>query len=185
MPTPDPLGRGAYAPVGVLPPTLVIDPQAPPPPRPAPGPGAGPRWMPLDFVVKDDDDFTAGPGDFVPVPKTGLRFWVEKDGPAAFFVQAIFGWTGFPARNDHLGIFVDGVIHPIVQAEAMQAAPGLGLFRIGAPFMWPMNLARGEHQAQVVIRGGNDDGEVKVGLSLPCKVLANPKCPLAFMVLHS
>ena len=95
MPTPDPLGRGAYAPVGVLPPTVVIDAAAPPPPRPVPS--AGPRWMPLDFVVKDDDDFTAGPGDWIPVPKTGLRFWVEKDGPAAFFVQASFWFTGFPA----------------------------------------------------------------------------------------
>lgn len=186
MPTPDPNGRGSYAPVGVLPPTLVIDPVSGPPSAPAvERPKTALRWMPIDFIVKDDDDFEAGPGDFIPVPKTALRFWVEQSGPAAFFVQAVFGWTGFPARNDHLGLLVDNVVYPLVPNEAMQAAPGLGLFRFGAPSMWPMNLARGEHYAQVLLRGGQDDGIVRVGLFLPCKVLANPKCPLSLMVMHS
>ncbi len=186
MVTPAPNGRGSFASVGVLPPTVVIDPVSGPASAPSvERPKTALRWMPMDFVVKDDDDFTAGPGDFVPVPKTGLRFWVDQPGPATFFVQAVFGWTGFPARNDNLGLLVDNAVYPLVSGEAMQAAPGLGLFRFGGPCMWPMNLACGEHFAQVLLRGGQDDGEVKVGLALPCKVLANSKCPLALMVMHS
>lgn len=185
MGTPDPLGRGSFAPVGVLPPTLVIDPLVPISTPAVERPKTALRSMPIDFVVKDDDDFTAGPGEFIPIPKTALRFWVEQPGPAVFFVQAVFGWTGFPARSDHLGLLVDNSVYPLVSGEAMQAAPGLGLFRFGGPSAWPMNLARGEHYAQVLLRGGQDDGVVRVGLALPCKVLANPKSPLSLVVMHS
>lgn len=184
MPSPDPNNRGSFSSVGVLPPVRVISwdaPAAPPPPRPA----LATKWSPMDFVVKDDDDFTAGPGDFIPVPKTSMRFWVEQEGPAIFMVQATFGWTGFPARNDHLGLLIDGAVYPLVQAEGMLAAAGTGLFKFGGPSMWPMNLGRGEHHVQVLLRGGNDDGEIKIGMALPCKVLANPKSPLSLMVMHS
>lgn len=185
MPTPAENGRGAFAPVGVVTPEFVINPVKGDAPPPVARPASSLRWMPIDFVVKDDDDFTAGPGDYIPVPKTALRFWVEQDGPACFFVQAVFGWTGFQARNDHLAILVDNKVHPLVVVEAMQAAPGLGIFRFGGPAMLPMNLAKGEHLAQVLLRGGHDDGDVHMGLWLPCKVLANPSNPLSFSVMHS
>lgn len=178
-------GRGSFSKdkVGIVPPVYVVDPVVQGPLAP---PAKSPlRSMPIDFVVKDDDDFTAGPGEFIPVPKASMRFWVEHHGPALFFIQAVFGWTGFPARSDHLGILVDREIHPVVSCEAMQSAPGVGIFRFGGPSMHPVNLAPGEHFAQVLLRGGHDDGEVKMGLSLPCKVLANPKCPLSLAVMHS
>lgn len=174
---------GKFSTIGVVAAPYVLDPLSatPPPPRPS----TGRKSLPIDFVVKDDGDFTAGPGDFIPIPRTMMKFITDAHGPALFFVQAVFAWTGFAARNDHLGLLVDNVVYPLLENEAMTDGPGVGLFKFGGPCQWAMNLAPGDHTAQVLLRGGTDEGDVKVGLALPAKVKASHKCPLVLSSIHS
>lgn len=178
--------QGSFAPIGVVPEVHVLNPLAPVHLQPqAPRPSSGRKALPIDFVVKDDGDFSAGPGEFIPIPKTMMKFMTDVHGPALFFVQAVFAWTGYPARNDHLGLLVDGVVYPLGENEIFSDAPGVGLLKFGGPAQWAMNLAPGEHTAQVLLRGGRDEGDVKIGLSVPCKVKANHKCPLVLSSIHS
>ena len=61
--------RGSFGGIGVVNAPYVLDPLSRAP-QPAPRPATGRKSLPIDFVVKDDGDFTAGPGDFIPIPKT-------------------------------------------------------------------------------------------------------------------
>ncbi len=174
--------RGSFGSIGVIEEKVVYAPaQSAPPPAP---PAARTRsFLPIDFLVKDDGDFTAGPGDFVPVPKTKLKFRTEAYCPALFFVQASFGWTGYQARHDRLGLLVDDVAYPILEQESMVDA-ATAIFSVSPGCHWAMNLAPGEHVVQLLLRGGKDEGQTKTGLWLPSKVLANQRNPLVLSVLH-
>jgi hypothetical protein len=175
--------RGSFGGVGVVDKPYVFDPFLPPPASP-PSPAPARKSSVIDFVVKDDGDFMAGPGEFAPIPKTLMKFNVDIHGPALFFVQAVFAWTGYASRNDHLALLIDSAVYPLTETETMTDGPGIGIFKFGGPCQWAMNLAVGEHSVQILLRGGKDEGDIKVGLSVPSKIKASHRCPLVLSVIH-
>jgi hypothetical protein len=179
--------RGQFGNIGVVDEPMVFDPlskpAAPAAHRPS-APGAR-KSVPIAFVVKNDGDFTAGPGEFIPIPKTALKFYTDAHGAGLFFLQAVFASTGFSVRHDRLALLVDGTVYPLAEYEAVTDSAGMGFFKLGGGYHWAMNLAPGDHSAQVLLRGGTDDGDVKSGVWVPSKVKASHKCPLVLSVLHA
>lgn len=177
--------RGSFGNIGVIQETVVVAPHSSNVPASGSAPVVRPQRAvpPMDFLVKDDGDFVAGPGEFIPVPKTRLRFRSEVYSSAFFFVQASFGWSGFSARHDRMALLVDDVVYAISEKESISDV-GSGVISEPSSSHWAMNLAPGEHSVQIMIRGSRDEGQVKTGLWLPCRILANRKSPLVLSVLH-
>lgn len=177
--------KGQFGAIGVVETPFVLDPLSTPAAPAAPRPSTGRKALPIDFVVKDDGDFSAGPGDFIPIPKATMKFVTDVHGPALFFVQAVFASTGFAARNDRLGLLVNNTVYPLGENEAVSEDGDLSLRKFGGSAHWAMNLAPGEHTVHVLLRGGKDEGETKTGLALPAKVKASSRCPLVLSCIHS
>lgn len=176
---------GQFGMIGVVETPFVLDPFSSPAANAPVRPSTGRKSLPIDFVVKDDGDFSAGPGEFIPIPKASMKFVTDVHGPALFFVQAVFAFTGFSARNDHLGLLVNNTVYPLGENEVLSDVTELALLKFGSSAHWAMNLNPGEHTVHVLLRGGRDEGDVKTGLMLPAKVKANHRCPLVLSCIHS
>lgn len=145
-------------------------------------PGAG---LFVDFTVKTDGDFTAGPGAFVPVPGTLIGFSTAIDGPAIFSVQAVLGSPpAGSSQSGQLGLRIDGVDYPLTARLLHTFVGGVGEFLIGQSVLFPLTLSSGAHTVELLLRGlvaGEFGG---VGLGTPVSVSANPTIPLAVIVQH-
>lgn len=180
---------------GALPgPLGVVSSNTPQPPGPggsgSPGPTgptgpAGPAGAgsAISFVTKQDGDFTAGPGAFVPVPGTLLNFTQGQTGPVLFMINACFGCDN--AQNDALAIRVDGTIIPLQATLFHTFVAGVSAFFLGATAVWPMNLATGNHTVEVMLRGiGAGEFCSGSGLGFSATLAANANVPLSLSVLH-
>jgi hypothetical protein len=155
------------------------------PPGP-PGIGAAPA-----FLIKVDGDFAAGPGSFAAVPGTQLPFNQSTDGPAIFFLQAVFGCSGFEAQSDQIGLRLtdqNGVQtdFPLTVTLLQTGVPNVGVFFQPAPGMWPVQLSAGSYTVEVLLRGlGAGEFCSGAGLGFAAKVSANAKVPLALVAFHT
>lgn len=154
-------------------------PAGPQGPAGAAGPG-----LAVDFVVKTDGDFVAGPGAFVPVPGTLIAFATAIDGPAIISVQAVFGNppVGSP-QSGQIGLRIDGTDYPLTVRLIHTFAGGVAEFFIGQATLFPITLSSGSHTVEVLLRGLTA-GEFGFGLGIPVGVSANPTVPLAVTVQH-
>lgn len=148
------------------------------PPGP-PGAGSG-----VDFLVKTDGDFTAGPGAFVPVPGTLLSFVQAQTGPVIFLINAVLGCDG--AQNDALAIRVDGTTIIPLQAQLFHTfVGGVDPFFEAASANYPMTLATGTHTVEIMLRGiGAGEFCSASGLGIPATIGATPDTPLTLTVIH-
>lgn len=179
-------GGGGRAPSGQLGPiagNLQVNPnQGPAGPAGPPGPpGVGGA---IDFVVKTDGDFTAGPGAFIAVPGTSVAFVQGSDGAVLFLIQAVAGCD--MAQNFQIGLRVDGgTTFPLSATLIHTFAAGVSIFLVNATSVWPLTLASGPHTAEVMLRGiGAGEFCGGSGLGFPATVSANPDIPLSLIVVH-
>jgi hypothetical protein len=158
----------------------------------APGP-AGPPGPPgpagagsaMDFLVKTDGSFTAGPGSFVPVPGTLLSFSQGQAGSVVFLISAAFGCAFPNAQSDVLGIEIDGTVISLQAALRHTFVAGVGDFYNPASAMYPAQLGAGQHTVQIVLRGFSAGESCSAaGLGLPATISATPEVPLSLTVLH-
>jgi hypothetical protein len=172
-----------FGPVGVVsgqPTPLPVGPgQGPPGPPGPPGPAGSAQ---IDFLIKTDGDFVAGPGAFVPVPGTLLGFTQGSDGPVLFFIQATLG-CGTITQNAAIGLRIDGIDVQIYKRIIQTNVGGVGEFLIDQPIAWPATLLAGPHTVELLIRGV-PGAEGCGAFDFPAGVSANPDLPLALTVLH-
>lgn len=178
-------GGGLPGPLGVVNQAV---PQGGPGQNGGPGPtGAqGPpgQGTQISFITKDDGDFTAGPGSFIPVPGTLLSFTQGADGNVMFFVNAVFGCD--QATNDALAIRVDGTTVIPLQATLVHVAAPVQGFFMNASALWPMFLAAGGHTVELMLRGiGAGEFCSGSGLGSPATLAATPDTPVALAVQHN
>jgi|FLYN01.1.fsa_nt_gi hypothetical protein len=155
-----------------------------PPPTPPPPPPAPPFGV--DFKVKTDGDFIAGPGAFVPVPGTDVSFTLPTAGAVLFLLRATLGSsTGGVAlsQSGQLGIRVDGVDYPLTPRLLHTFTSGVGEFLVGQDQAFVLNLSEGSHTAEILLRGLLP-GEFGAGIGTPASVAAVPNIPLALIVIH-
>jgi hypothetical protein len=138
-----------------------VGPQGPPGP-----PGAG---AVIDFVVKDDGDFTTGSGSPVPVPGTLLSFVQGVSGNALFIINANTSLNGGLPVQNILGIQIDGGVVTILQQTNV---PPIDKNPISPN--WAQFLVAGPHTVQVVYTG-----------FAVFRLNANPSQPLVLSVVHS
>lgn len=154
------------------------------PPGP-PGP-AGPGGI-SPGKVKIDGDFSLATAndDWTPIPGTDFDFTQVLDGPAYFFIQAVFGTTGIACCDvsGQIGLRIDGQDFPLTLDYFNTFVAGVGPIASPGPAFWPQPLLAGPHTVEVIIRGIN---RVATGPSqnTPLNVLANPIVPLAVGVIH-
>jgi hypothetical protein len=138
----------------------------------------------FDFVSKDDGDFTAGPGDFIPVPGTLLAFSVPQDGNVMFQVQATLGCG--QSQNGALGLRIDGTDYPITKRLLQTFAVGVAEFYEPSTYIFPKELLAGAHTVEVLLRGLEAGSECSAsGLGLSQTVSASPEAPLILICQHS
>lgn len=162
------------------------------------GGGAGPRGpqgaqgsMGLgglsSLVVKEDGDYTAGPGSFTVVPGTAINFTSQVAGVAHFFAAVTTGKTngspGFP-QCCQIGMRVDGVDYPLATRSLYTFVSDVGEFLLGQNLVFGLYLAAGAHTVELVIRGLSP-GEFGSGLGISVSVCATPQVPLRMSVVHS
>ena len=158
----------------------------------APGP-AGPPGPPgpagvgtgVDFLVKTDGSFSAGPGAFIPVPGTLLSFTQGQAGAAIIMISGAFGCEFPLAQSDVLGIEIDGVPVSLQAVLRHTFASGVGDFYNPCSAMYPIQLAAGQHTVQVLLRGfGAGESCQAAGLGQPAIISATPEVPLSLIVQH-
>ena len=168
VPQPQPGGSGIPGPAG-----------PPGPPGPA-GLGTG-----VDFLVKTDGDFSAGPGAFIPVPGTLLSFTQGQAGPAVFMISGAFGCNFPDAQSDVLGIEVDGTPISLQAVLRHTFVGGVGDFYNPCSALYAMQLAAGQHTVQILLRGfGAGESCQAAGLGNPAIIAANADVPLSLIVQH-
>jgi hypothetical protein len=150
-----------------------------------PGIGAAP-----DFITKTDGDFTAGPGVFIPVPRTQVAFVQGTDGVAIFFLQAVFGCSGTGAQTSQIGLRLtdsNGVQtdFPLTVTLLHTDVADVTVLFQPAPGMWPVTLSAGSYTIEVILRGLSG-GEFcgAGGYGFPAVVSANVQVPLALVAFH-
>ena len=158
---------------------------------PGPQGAVGPQGTPglggkTESSVKTDGTFSAGPGMFVPVPGTEVKFTTSQDGAVLFMLQAVLGAppASGPPQNTYLGIRVDGVDHPLTPRLLHTMAAGVGEFTIGQAVFFPQDLTAGDHTAEVILRGIKA-GEFGGGLGSSGNVMAEPGVPLILTAVFS
>jgi hypothetical protein len=146
-----------------------------------PGPPGGEGYV--DFVVKTNGSFSAGPGAFVSVPGTLVNFDQEATGAAVVLVQAVLGDGSGTPENGQLGIRLDGIDQPATARLIQTTAAGVAEFLVGQTLAFPFNVAAGLHTVQLVLRG-LAVGEFGGGTGAACSVSATTSIPLAVIVIH-
>lgn len=137
----------------------------------------------FDFVRKEDGDFTAGPGAFIPVPGTLLAFSLPADGSVMFQVQATLGCN--QTQNGALGLRIDGTDYPITK-RLLQTVAGVTEFYGPSTYLLPLALLAGAHTVEVLLRGLVAGSECSAsGLGLSQTISASPEAPLILICQHS
>jgi hypothetical protein len=152
-------------------------------PEGAAGPAgpAGPGSI-IDFTVKTNGDFTAGPGTpLVPVPGTLVNFVTSEAGAVLFLVQATLG-CGF-SQSAKIGLVIDGVTHVLSARSLSLAGGGNNEFMIGQPLVFAAILAAGVHTVEFALTGPLFPSDCSF-LGVPITVSANPTFPLSVVVVH-
>jgi hypothetical protein len=154
------------------------------------GPGpVGPQGPPglgtvVDFISKEDGDFSAGPGAFIPVPGTSFSFTQSVAGAVLFLLNATFGC--FQAANNALGIRIDGTTVVPLQISLHGALLATFVFYAPASAVGVAVLPAGTHTVEVMLRG-IAVGEFcsGSGLGTAAVLAAAPATPLVLAALHS
>lgn len=184
-------GGGGGAPptsqLGVVPGNQLVNPNIGPagPAGPAGPPGPAGPGAEIDFVVKTDGNFTAGPGAFVAVPGTSVAFTQGSDGGAVIMVQAVIGDPPVTdaGQSAQIGLRVDGSDQPLTVRLLHTFAGGVGEFALGQATLFPFTLAAGPHTVELLFRSLTP-GEFGGGTGVPQTLQANSSIPLAVVVLH-
>ena len=126
---------------------------------------------------KTDEGFLTCNTEFVPIPNTQIPFSTRATGLAVFYVTATEKGGG-PTNhtNAQLGVRVDGVDLPLAANDIHHpGGTGVNIFKIVQSGVTFMNLLpRGNHIAEVVIRGNSD--------TEPASVRADAQFPLNFVI---
>jgi len=151
--------------------------QGPAGPAGAPGPGT------IVPMIKTDGNFTvASVSPFLPIPGTQKKITLLEAGPAIFLIQGVFGGNSIAGvSNGQIGLRVDGTDYPLTANLIHTFVGGVGEFLASATANFPIMLAAGEHDVELIVRG---DSSLGAPTGLPVVVQATPAIPLALTIIH-